>query len=44
LTLDFQVDIGRGVKFETNLNLAVNQKDLTDVRKAEVRFGLVRRF
>ena len=44
LTLDFQVDIGRGVKFETNWNLAVNQKDLTDVRKAEVRFGLVRRF
>jgi hypothetical protein len=44
LTLDFQVDIGRGVKFETNLNLGVNPKDLTEVRKAEVRFGLVRRF
>ena len=44
LTLDFQVDIGRGVKFETNLNLGVNPKDLTDVRKAEVHFGLVRRF
>src|SRR4030095_16074534 len=36
LTLDFQVDIGRGVKFETNLNLGLNPKDLTDVRKAEV--------
>lgn len=44
LTLDFQVDIGRGVKFETNLNLGVNPKDLTDVRKAEVHFGLVKRF
>jgi hypothetical protein len=44
LTLDFQVDVGRGVKFETNLNLGVNPKDLTDVRKAEVHFGLVRRF
>ena len=44
LTLDFQVDIGRGVKFETNLNLGVNPKDVTDVRKADVTFGLVRRF
>jgi hypothetical protein len=44
LILDFQVDIGRGVKFETNLNLGVNPKDLTDVRKAEVHFGFVRRF
>ena len=44
LTLDFQFDIGRGVKFETNLNLGMNPKDLTDVRKAEVHFGLVRRF
>jgi hypothetical protein len=41
---DFQVDIGRGVKFETNLNLRVNPKDVTDVRKADVTFGLVRRF
>jgi len=44
LTLDFQVDVGRGVKFETNLNLGVNPKDVTDVRKAGVTFGLVRRF
>jgi hypothetical protein len=44
LTLDFQVDIGRGVKFETNLSLGVDPKDLTEVRKAEVHFGLVRRF
>jgi hypothetical protein len=44
LTLDFQVDIGHGVKFETNLSLGVNPKDLTEVRKAEVHFGLVRRF
>jgi hypothetical protein len=44
LNLDFQVDVGRGVKFETNLNLGVNPRDLSDVRKADVTFGLVRRF
>ena len=44
LVLDFQVDIGRGVKFETNFNLGVNPKDVTDVRKAGVNIGLVRRF
>jgi hypothetical protein len=44
LTLDFQFDIGRGVKLETNLNLGLNRKDPTDVRKAEVHVGLVRRF
>lgn len=33
LTLDFQVDIGRGVKFETNLTLGVNPNDFTDVQK-----------
>ena len=44
LTLDFQIDLGRGLKFETNLNLGVDPKNLTDVRKAGVNFGLVRRF
>ena len=44
LTLDFQVDIGHGVKFETNLDLGVNPKDLSEVRKAEVHFGVVGRF
>jgi hypothetical protein len=44
LTLDFQVDIGRGVKFETNVTLDVNPKDVTDVQKAGVNVGLVRRF
>ncbi|MBI4000190.1 MAG: DUF4157 domain-containing protein [Nitrospira defluvii] len=44
LTVDFQVDIGRGVKFETNLTLGVNPKDVTDVQKAGVNVGLVRRF
>jgi hypothetical protein len=44
LILDFQVDLGHGVKFETNLNLGVNPKDVTEVRKAGVNFGLVRRF
>jgi hypothetical protein len=42
--LDFQVDIGRGVKFETNLELGVNPQDPTDVRKAGLKFGFVRRF
>jgi len=44
LTLDFQVDIGRGVKFEANIDLNVNPKDVTDVRKGRVNLGLVRRF
>jgi hypothetical protein len=44
LTVDFQVDIGRGVKFETNVNLGVNPNHPTDVRKAEVQVGFSRRF
>jgi hypothetical protein len=44
LTLDFQIDLGRGLKLETNLNLGVDPKDMTDVRKAGVNVGLVRRF
>jgi hypothetical protein len=44
LTLDFQFDIGRGVKLETNFRLGVNPKDVTDVRKADVNVGFVRRF
>ncbi|ULA61577.1 MAG: hypothetical protein LZF60_340117 [Nitrospira sp.] len=44
LTLDFQVDIGHGVKFETNVTLGVNPKDVTDVQTAGVNVGLVRRF
>ena len=44
LTLDFQVDIGRDVKFETNIDLSVNPQDVTDVRKGRVNFGFVRRF
>ena len=44
LSLDFQVDIGRGVKFEANIDLNVNPKDVTDVRKGRVNLGFVRRF
>ena len=44
LTLDFQIDLGRGLKLETNLDLGVDPKNLTDVRKAGVNVGLVRRF
>jgi len=43
-TLDFQVDVGGGFKFETNLQLGVNPKDVSEVRKAGVNIGLVRRF
>lgn len=43
-TLDYQIDIGRGVKFETNIDLAVKPEDPTEVRKAGVNFGLVGRF
>jgi hypothetical protein len=42
--LDFQVDVGGGFKFETNLQLGMNPKDLSDVKKAGVNIGLVRRF
>jgi hypothetical protein len=42
--LDFQFDIGGGVKFETNIGLGVNPRDPTDVRKADIKFGFVRRF
>ena len=44
LTLDFQIDLGRGLKLETNLDLGVDPKDRSNVRKAGVNFGLVRRF
>ena len=37
-------DLHRGVKFETNVKLGVDPKNLTDVRKADVNFGFVRRF
>lgn len=44
VVLDFQLDIGRGVKVEANLQLGVNLKDVTEVRKADVNFGLAGRF
>lgn len=44
LTLDFQFDVGHAVKLEANVNLGVNPTDFTDVRKAEVNLGFVRRF
>jgi hypothetical protein len=42
--LDFQVDIGRGVKFEANVGVGVDPKDPTQLRKADIKFGFVRRF
>ena len=44
VVLDFQFDIGRGLKLETNLNLGVNPDDFTKVRKADVGIGLVGHF
>jgi uncharacterized protein DUF4157 len=44
VVLDFQVDLGRGVKFETNVGVGVNPDDPTKVRKADIKFGFVRRF
>ncbi len=41
---DFQVDIGHGVKFETNIDLAVKPEDPTQVRKGGVNFGLTGSF
>ena len=44
VTLDFQFDIGRGLKLEANLSVAVNPSDLTDVRKTEVNVGVAGHF
>jgi len=41
---DFQVDIGHGVKFEANIDLAVKPEDPTQVRKGGVNFGLTGSF
>ncbi len=42
--LDYQIDIGKGLKLETNIDLGVNPDDYTDVRKARVNFSMVSRF
>jgi hypothetical protein len=44
VVLDFQFDIGRGLKLETNFNLGVNPDDFSQVRKADVGVGVVGRF
>lgn len=44
VVLDFQLDIGRGLKLETNFSLGVNPDDYTQVRKADVGIGLVGHF
>ncbi|HEY5751979.1 MAG TPA: DUF4157 domain-containing protein [Chthoniobacterales bacterium] len=44
VVLDFQFDIGRGLKLETNFSLGVNPDDVTQVRKADVGIGLVGHF
>lgn len=44
IVLDFQFDIGHGLKLETNLDLAVNPDGYTEVRKVDVGLGVVGRF
>lgn len=44
VVLDFQFDIGRGLKLETNFSLGVNPDDVTQVRKADVGIGVVGHF
>ena len=43
-TLDYQIDIGKGLKLETNIDLAVNPDNPTHLRKAEVNLGVVGHF
>jgi len=42
--LDYQMDIGKGLKLETNIDLGVNPDDYTDVRKAGVSFSILSHF
>jgi len=44
LILDFQFDIGHGLKLETSLDLAVDPDNYGEVRKAEVGLGVVGHF
>jgi hypothetical protein len=44
VVLDFQFDIGQGLKLETNLKLGVNPDDYSQVQKAEAGVGLVGHF
>jgi hypothetical protein len=44
LVLDFQFDIGHGLKLETNLNLAVNPENYRDIRSAEAGVGVIGHF
>jgi hypothetical protein len=42
--LDYQIDIGKGLKLETNIDLGVNPDDYTDVQKAGVNFSILSHF
>jgi Domain of unknown function (DUF4157) len=44
VVLDFQFDIGRGLKLETNFNLGVDPDDYSKVKKADVGIGVVGHF
>jgi Domain of unknown function (DUF4157) len=44
LVIDYQFDLGRGVKLEAGLDLAVDPEDLTDVKKVEPSLSLVGHF
>jgi hypothetical protein len=41
---DFQINIGKGLKLEANLDLGVNPDKLTEVRKTQLGFGVVGEF
>jgi hypothetical protein len=44
LILDYQIDIGEGLKLETSIDLAVDPDDYSNVRKVDVGLGLVGHF
>jgi hypothetical protein len=44
IVLDFQFDVGRGLKLETSLDLGVNPEDRKQVQKAEAGISLVGHF
>jgi hypothetical protein len=44
LVIDYQLDVGGGLKLETSIDLAVNPKDFSQVRNVDVGLGLVGHF
>jgi hypothetical protein len=44
LVIDYQLDIGHGLKLETSIDLAMDANDFSNVRKVDVGLGLIGRF